>query len=874
MYSIQKRSALWAWSLAIVYAMSGMAALSYEVLWARMLSLQFGVSIFGIVITVSAFMAGLGGGSLLGARFVPSLRNPLLILALLEVAVALFAWFTPQLFQSLDLWGSTSAEGGGLLQWYALQGAVVFVVLFIPAFALGLGFPMVLSMVSDSDVSLSKVYALNTLGGALGALLPLGLLPLFGWTVSIRLVAILGFTVALMMFLLSRGTKAVPCVDVGRQASTQWLAPRYLLAYAGIGAAALALQVAWTRLFGMILLRTEYVLAVMLAIFLLGIAWGSALVRRRPSSKWLSLLPAIAAIFALMSLWGLPYLAAWAEHAQYPSLFDALWQQSLMLALLTLPVTLALGAWLPLLAAYHQSNETAQNRAIGAQLYGANSIGAALGAMATGFVLLPLIGAPATIILAAVMLFVCGMIWAQSSRLWLVGLALIALAMPVIHFPAVNVLLPQTQADTEDLYRHEDALSITHVIERKDGQRLLLGDLQRMDASSDPAAVVAQMNQARLPLLLHPAPSSVLFLGIGTGISAAGSLSYPDLVRTGVELSQGAITAARELFEAVNGGVMQQMTIVRDDARRFLRVNDGQYDVIIGDLFHPDLVGRSALLSVQQFERASQRLNDGGLFVQWLALNQFDARSLSIVLRSFAQVFPQAMLFIDGFRVGLVGPKDEFGGAPAVLANLNRLSAVQRSAVTGGEGGWTWLGRFWGPINEGQGLVQEEWAPQLEYALPRLRFSDGSALPQLLASLLNQRPPLDEAMALLQITDDQRVAFERSYMATGLAVQGWLASLQGDSSEAQRLMRFAYEANPEDRWLGFDLADAMWLSFSEMMVRGRDERQSLLAILQVRADHEMALKAMWQLELREGNLSQAEEYRMKIKVISPLGHDI
>jgi len=59
-----------------------------------------------------------------------------------------------------------------------------------------------------------------------------------------------------------------------------------------------------------------------------------------------------------------------------------------------------------------------------------------------------------------------------------------------------------------------------------------------------------------------------------------------------------------------------------------------------------------------------------------------------------------------------------------------------------------------------------------------------------------------------------------------------------------------------------------------MMVRGRDERQSLLAILQVRADHEMALKAMWQLELREGNLSQAEEYRMKIKVISPLGHDI
>jgi len=874
LYSFQKRSALWAWGLAVVYALSGLAALSYEVLWARMLSLQFGVSIFGIVVTVSAFMAGLGGGSLVGSRFVQSLRNPLLILALLEAAVALFAWFTPQLFQSLDLWIGASAEGGGLLQWYTLQGVVVFLVLFIPAFALGLGFPMVISMVPGSAVSLSKIYALNTLGGALGALLPLGLLPLFGWTVSIRLVAILGFVVALMVFLLSRGVKAESYTKEEGLSNTKWLASRYLFAYAGIGAAALILQVAWTRLFGMILLRTEYVLAVMLAIFLVGIAFGSALVRRGASSKWLSLLPVIAATFAMLSLWGLPYLADWAGHAQYDSLFDALWWQSIALALLTLPVTLALGAWLPLLAAHHQADDHSQNRSIGAQLYGANSMGAALGAIATGVVLLPLLGAPGTIALAALMLFVCGMVWVKSRAPWLAGVLVIALAVPVVNLPAVNVLLPHTQAETEDLYLHEDAVSITHVIEQQDGQRLLLGDLQRMDASSDPAAVVAQMNQARLPLLLHPAPQSVLFLGIGTGISAAGSLPYPDLARTGVELSQGAIDAATGLFKPVNGGVMQQMTVIRDDARRFLRADDGYYDVIIGDLFHPDLVGRSALLSVQQFERAKHRLNDGGLFVQWLALNQFDARSMSIVLRSFGQVFPQAVLFVDGFRVGLVGPKGEFGGAPAVLANLQRLSAEQQVAVTGGEGGWTWLGRFWGGINEGDGVVQDEWAPQLEYALPRLRFSDSGALPQLLAALLSKRPSLDEALAQLQVDSAQRAAFERSYVATGLAVQGWLASIEGDSREAQRLMRFAYEANPKDRWIGFDLADAMWVTFSEMLAQGRDERQSLLTILQVRPDHELALKGLWQLELREGNLAQAEAYRARIKAISPLGNEL
>ena len=64
---------------------------------------------------------------------------------------------------------------------------------------------------------------------------------------------------------------------------------------------------------------------------------------------------------------------------------------------------------------------------------------------------------------------------------------------------------------------------MTHVIQQQDGQRVLLSDLQRMDASSDPSAVEIQMDQARLALLLHPAPHSVLFLGLGTGISMAGS---------------------------------------------------------------------------------------------------------------------------------------------------------------------------------------------------------------------------------------------------------------------------------------------------------------------------------------------------------------
>jgi hypothetical protein len=48
----------WWWVVVFFYCLSGFTSLAYEVLWSRMLSMQFGVSIFGVVLTVAAFMIG------------------------------------------------------------------------------------------------------------------------------------------------------------------------------------------------------------------------------------------------------------------------------------------------------------------------------------------------------------------------------------------------------------------------------------------------------------------------------------------------------------------------------------------------------------------------------------------------------------------------------------------------------------------------------------------------------------------------------------------------------------------------------------------------------------------------------------------------
>ena len=852
----------------MLYTLSGLTSLAYEVLWVRMLSQQFGVSIFGVVITVTAFMAGLGAGSWLGERW-RSRVPPLLVFGLLEAGVAIYALFMPWMMRLLQGEMAGLAVHLQLPSWYGLQGVTSLLVLFLPAFALGIGFPLILRAAAGMAMPVGKLYGLNTLGACVGALLPLVLLPTVGWALAVQYVASLGGAVGLTALLVARRF-GEPIVTPTRSHGPE-IPFRDLLAYAGIGGAALMLEVGWTRLYGMLLLRTEYVLAVILAVFLAGLALGSLGVRRYPARHWWTILPLVAAAWVVIGLWALPWLAKWADTVQFQSLAGALLGQGLMVAMFTFPVTLTFGAWLPLLSGRYGDEHI---RAAGARLYGANALGAALGTLVAGFVLIPAVGTQGTIIIAATLIIVCALMWADKTKLVAGAAALLFAAVPLWHLPPVNSLLPVTQAGSRDVFFHEDAVSITHVVEERDGQLVLLADLQRMDASTAPAAVVSQNNQARLPLLLHPAPHNILFLGMGTGISAAGSLPFPELRRTSVELSQGAIIAADTWFEQVNQGVTGKMRVVHDDARHYLLRTQEKYDVIIGDLFHPDLVGRSSLLSVQQFSRAAARLAPGGIYVQWLALNQFDLESLSTVLRGFQRVFPGMCLFVDGFRLALVGPRSGLEGAPALLANLQRMDSDARGAATGREGPWTWLGRYWGLIDLPKGPVQDEWAPRIEFGLPAARYRGELDVASLLDWLVSRRPSLTAAEVALHIADSDREDFERAYAATELAMRSWSAEIRGDELESQRLLRLAYDANPRDRWIAVTLADRMMATLPAVVQRGMDKRQALQAVLRIFPDDPDALRDLWRLEQAEGNTAQAAEYRARLASLSPLDKEV
>jgi spermidine synthase len=839
-------------------ALSGLSGVAYEVLWARMLGLQFGVSTFAAVVTVAAFMLGLAGGSALMAGRAVRSHRPLRLLALLEVGIALFALLLP--------WGVhlttplIDAAAGHLpsSQWHALLALAALVLLMLPAAAMGAGFPLLLEGWRRYGRDIGTAYGSNTLGGGAGALLPLLLLPSVGWSHAIRAVALLGLCVAAGLVMLDgRGQGAA---QAARPASEGQPSSMLLLNYGVIGAASLLLEMAWLRLFSLLMLRTEYVLALILAVMLLGMGLGSLMASRARDSRMLNALPWCACGYAIAGLWLLPRFSGWIEQVNFNSLGAAMLGQGALLFALTLPVTLSLGAWLPALSSRFKLN--------GTWLYSVNSLGAALGAVLY-VVLLPRIGSCGALALAAVLLLLSGLILGRSRLAWLGVPLVLAAAWFAAVLPQVKELLPQAMAGSRDLYRYEDAIAITQVVEQGDGQRVLLTDLRRRDASTEPTAVFVQTNQARLPLLLHAQPRTVLFLGIGTGISLAGSLPFPDLQRSAVELSAGSIAAADRFFLASNHGVLQHTLVYQDDARHFLSATPTAYDVIIGDLFHPDLAGVGSLLSVEQFQRVRARLAEDGLFVQWLALNQFDQRTLTIVLRSFRQVFPQAQLFLDGLHLALVGPKDQWQGAQALIAHMNRLSAEQRAQISASESAEEWLGRYWGPIEASPGATQHEWSPVIEFLLPRLQYGPGADLAPLLQSLLARRPSLEKATSQLRIPPTQQEDFKRAYIGTELRVRSELASWQGAALEADRLLGLAYQADPHDRWTQYAVADRLLANIDAAPERGLSRQELLQRILLINPWSVDAWRALWTLQQAHGDAGAAAS-RARVLQLSPL----
>jgi spermidine synthase len=117
--------------------------------------------------------------------------------------------------------------------------------------------------------------------------------------------------------------------------------------------------------------------------------------------------------------------------------------------------------------------------------------------------------------------------------------------------------------------------------------------------------------------------------------------------------------------------------VIVDDARTVLRVNPAKYDLIMSEPSHPWVPGVANLFTREFFTLGRERLNNEGIFVQWLQIYQLSTESLRSVLATFGDVFPHVAIFrIEGAAKG----KDLILLGSRAPINLNYIDARMKDA--------------------------------------------------------------------------------------------------------------------------------------------------------------------------------------------------
>jgi spermidine synthase len=192
------------------FAVSGFVALSYEVIWSRVLALIIGSSVYAFSIMLTTFLVGLAAGATIASRVVDRVRRPVRMFALIEVAVGLTSLIgaylfndLPYVFVQLYRWVDSSAFGLLLFARFLIASFVMIV----PTFLLGALFPLVVRIISSRKLAgttgrtVGDAYAANTVGAIAGSFASgFILVPWLGLLGSLRLCVALNFLVAAAAF--------------------------------------------------------------------------------------------------------------------------------------------------------------------------------------------------------------------------------------------------------------------------------------------------------------------------------------------------------------------------------------------------------------------------------------------------------------------------------------------------------------------------------------------------------------------------------------------------------------------------------------------------------------------------------------------------
>jgi spermidine synthase len=620
--------------LSGLFLCSGMPAIIYQVVWQRVLFSIYGVNSQSVAVVVSAFMLGLGLGSLLGGRL--SVRYPkhgTLLFACAELGVAVFGLASLRIFH----WFAAFTSGASL-------GAVILyslVLLLVPTILMGATLPLLveeLVRVSGSvGGSVSRLYFVNTLGSAIACYLcATFLLRALSQSGAVSLAAVLNTLVGATAYVYARNmnqeSSAAPAPELPAAGSSPALplgAAMFLAGFAGW--IALGYEIAWFRVFAVASADRAPAFALLLATYLAGIAAGAYLSEQATKNwaahKTLWLIGGLLLVSGAISVY-LPPLVASLLGGNWPAFLNLSWlgQDSyLASAPVFFLVAALLGSVLPLLCRLSISPDDLAGRRV-SLVYAANILGSVLGSLGIGFVLMHFLGLRQIALLlggisvaSGILLLLFSGRTAARAPAWLFALGfLCALAIPFAS-PRYALLYERM------IFRHraEAQAPFAHLVENRNGVIAVLsngavfgGGVYDGGFSINPAHDSNLIVRALAVTALHAHPRRILVIGLASGSWAQVLVNHPEAESMDiVEINPGYLELIPQYPVVRSLLTNPKVHVYVDDGRRWLIAHPQErYDLIVTNATYHWRDHASTLLSVEYLRQIRPHLNPGGIY--------------------------------------------------------------------------------------------------------------------------------------------------------------------------------------------------------------------------------------------------------------------
>lgn len=625
--------------LSILYFISGFTALLYQVVWQRMLGLFSGSDVRSVTIVIASYLLGLGIGSLISGIWSDRLtsRQAIQVYGLCNLAIAIFAIFSRFLFYDvLFLQLKSFAQSTSLIL------LVVFFSLLIPTILMGFSLPLISKAVNRHAKGSARLiglfYGINTLGSGLGAFLSgWYIIGTIGYEKTLYFGAILSVLVGLLALILSLRVKNEQPIPFSGFKFSPFVSPQVLewCFYVFLsGFAAISLEIIWFRLLDTILQSISYTYAHLLAFILIGNAIGSlvgaSLIRqiRNPRSFFFILISSVIT-YSVLIIWLVSLY--WQAHPTNlevdigyidPQNLDAaLFFKYLVLPFIILvPPNFLLGFYFPLVQKAVQTDDQQIGQRVGL-IQVANILGNTTGSLLTGLWFLDVMGTAGSLRLLLFLglgFFVLSFFKTKAIKY----ISIVVLMLIIVGFPNNTRLWAMLHGIPEQQYfiASEDATGVAGVTEAN-GKGTLLASGQAQ-AGFPYMSVHAILGS--IPALLHPQPSRIMIIGLGSGGTAhtAGVNPLTQQIKV-IELLGAELKVLNTYSKTSIGRPLRflfsdpRYEFIVGDGRQELALADQQFDIIEADAIYPWRSRAGMLYSSEFFQEVRSHLAPGGIFVEW-----------------------------------------------------------------------------------------------------------------------------------------------------------------------------------------------------------------------------------------------------------------